>query len=392
LCKESVAKILVLLLTGGLLSFTGALAFAQASEWSLLQTGDSPPARRSHSMAYDTENRLIVVFGGYGNGSHLGDTWVLDVDKATWTNLRPENAPSPRAAAAMVYDPENEQMFLFGGFSLGHSIVLNDTWSYDFASNAWTGLKSGNPPSERASYGMVYDSKRQVLVLFGGFTEKGYFNDMWVYESPENSWRELSINGEAPPPRGAMGFVYDDRNDSFIMFGGFSDMGFFSDTWIFDPRTNVWKRVDTADSPPPIRTRMVYDNSTGRAVFFGGDIVSQESEEGSPDLYSKVWSYDPLVENWEEMEVTNGPPARSLNGAIYDPYRHTLIIFGGTDTLIDSENFIGHEFRDTWLLPLNNPKTSEWSPIGIPVGIGAAVAAIIAAVTIMKKRKQGKKA
>ncbi|MCI0565525.1 MAG: hypothetical protein MN733_44240, partial [Nitrososphaera sp.] len=349
-------------------------------------------ARRSHAMALDYENDVVIMFGGYGNGSHLGDTWVLDMEEGVWREMRPDPAPTPRAASSLVYDPGSMRMFLFGGFSFGHSVVSNDTWAYDYPTNSWTDLNPVTAPSERASYGMALDSKRDKLVLFGGFTENGYFNDMWAYSLRENSWKELQILGELPSPRGAMGFAYDESNDSFIMFGGFSDKGFFSDTWIFYPDDNTWERMQPADSPPPIRTRMVYDNSTGKVIFFGGDTISQASDEGSPDPYSKVWQYDLNANTWVELQTANGPPARALNGITHHPTGRSIVVFGGTDTLIDSENFVGNEFSDTWILRLNDD-TGPWDlPILLPVGIGAAIAAGFAIASLLKRKKEAGRA
>lgn len=380
-----------------ILLFTPILSSHAASAgWSLEETQNTPPARRSHAMAYDPDNKVVIVFGGYGNGSHWGDTWTLDLENKAWTSMKPENSPSARAATTMVHDPIGKRMFLFGGFAEGHSIVSNDTWTYSYATNAWTELRPKDVPSERASYGMAYDSKRHEIALFGGFTERGYFDDMWFYDIEENSWRELPSAGDIPSPRGAMGFVYDIRNDVYVMFGGFSDRGFFSDTWIFDSKTSAWERREPSDSPPPIRTRMVYDNSTGRAIFFGGDTISLESEEGAPEPYSGVWEYDFAADQWSEIEASNAPPARALNGIVLEPEGRALVIFGGTDTLIDEANFLGHEFRDTWILPLD-PSDSDGGEgqdmaMAIPVGIGAAIAvAIAAAMALWKKKNSDKK-
>ena len=339
-------------------------------------------------MTYEPEHQVVVVFGGYGNGSHLGDTWVLDLDSKEWKEMKPEVAPSPRAATTMVYDPDNEQMILFGGFAVGHSIVSNQTWAYNYANNTWTDLGPKNAPSERASYGMAYDSKRHLVVLFGGFTEQGYHNDTWIFDPNENSWQELQINGDAPAPRGAMGFVYQAANDVFIMFGGFSDQGFFKDTWILDLKTGTWNNADPTNSPAPIRIRMSYDPASGNSYFFGGDVIQPESEEGAPEPYAETWSYGSHG-NWVQLDSRNKPPARSLNGIVVDP-QGRLVIFGGTDTLIDDQNFVGREFHDTWILEpkSEDDRSSVLFPV-LPIGIGAGIASIIAAIVIArKKRKQ----
>ena len=344
-------------------------------------------------MVYDPDNKLLVVFGGYGNGTHLGDTWILNTTRNDWVEMHPSVAPSPRAATTMLYDPDQQQMILFGGFAFGHSIVSNETWAYSYSRNTWTNLEPKNAPSERASYGMAYDSTRKQMVLFGGFTESGYFNDLWVYSPSENIWKETLNNGSAPSPRGAMGFVYDSINDNFIMFGGFSEKGFFNDTWILDLKTNRWTQVEPIASPPPLRTRMIFDENSGKAILFGGDVISGESEEPSPKPYSKTWAYDAKANNWEELLAADSPAARSLNGIAFDSARRTAIIFGGTDSLIDQANFVGHEFNDLWELPLANlGRSGLWGAVPFwifPVGAAAAVAIVIIGYLARKSHQNG---
>jgi hypothetical protein len=49
--------------------------------------------------------------------------------------------------------------------------------------------------------------------------------------------------------------------------------------------------------------------------------------------------------------VTSEAPApRSLHGIVYDRENRSVLVFGGTDSLIDDANFVGREFRDTWVL------------------------------------------
>ena len=70
----------------------------------------------------------------------------------------------------MYYDPILEKSFLFGGyfskdgFSQTH---LNETWSFDYASNLWTQIESDVSPSARKSFGLSYDSDQQVAILHG---------------------------------------------------------------------------------------------------------------------------------------------------------------------------------------------------------------------------------
>jgi hypothetical protein len=92
--------------------------------------------------------------------------------------------------------------------------------------------------------------------------------------------------------------------------------------------------------------------------------------------------------NWTQLDIVNTPPARSLNGIIVDP-QGRLVVFGGTDTLIDDQNFVGREFHDTWILdPRSQDDRTSLFPV-LPVGIGAVIASIVAVIVLArKKRKQ----
>jgi N-acetylneuraminic acid mutarotase len=335
-------------------------------------------------MAYDADNKVIVVFGGFGNGSHLADTWVLDVKTRSWKNMAPTNHPSPRAATSMIYVGTGGQMIIFGGFGLGHSVVSNETWSYSYDLNSWTRIETHVAPPERASYGMALDEKRRELVLFGGFTEFGYFNDVWVYDIANQDWHSKDVTGDVPAPRGAMSFVYDVKNDHFVMFGGFSDVGFYSDTWIFDPSTSSWRKQETLSGPPPLRTRMIYDESLGASVFFGGDVVTSEGHQSAPVPSDDTWSFDSSRRTWSELVTSEAPAPRSLHGIVYDRENRSVVVFGGTDSLIDDANFVGREFRDTWVL---NSKADEQF-LDVAIVIVPAVAAVAVGVFALARTRR----
>ncbi len=365
------------------------IPLAHAIIWQNPDPDVSPPPRRSQAMVYDRENKVVVLFGGFGNGTHLNDTWVYDPKTNSWTKMEPPESPSPRAAVTLVYDQKHENIVLFGGFGHEHVLVFNDTWIYNYKTNIWKELKPENPPSARASYGMAYDSKRNVIVMFGGFTEYNYFKELWVYDPETNSW-EHRIQSVAPSVRGSPGFVYDRKNDVFVLFSGFSEDGFYDDTWIYDPKTDTWKEMNPSVTPPPIRTRMVYDENNGLVLFFGGDIVRSGfiDEEGIPEPYSKTWAYQVNGNRWEELSTQNNPPPRALNGIAYDSHRNSLIIFGGTDSLIDEENFLGREFSDTWVLPLESITSAPDPVMLLLLIIGVATAVTVGMVYFSKSVKK----
>ena len=95
--------------------------------WTNLSPGGSLPLTRERgAMAYDSDNGMAILFGGW-HGGVLGDTWAYDPAANTWTELGPTGAvPSPRGFHSMVYDPVGERAILFGGNDGG---ALGDTWA-----------------------------------------------------------------------------------------------------------------------------------------------------------------------------------------------------------------------------------------------------------------------
>lgn len=346
-------------------------------------------------MAVDPVSQEMLLFGGYGNGTHLGDTWIFDLKGEAWRRIETASSPSPRAATTLVYEPTYKRFILFGGFNYGHSIVSNDTWAFDALTGTWIDLRPANSPDARASYGMAFDSKRGMVLLFGGFTEDRYFNDLWGYDPAQNSWHIQPAAGEAiPEARGAMGFSYDEGNDVFVLYGGFSDKGFFGDTWVYDPADGKWKEMKPEHHPPPVRTRMVYDNTTRQSIFFGGDVTYPESAEPGVEVYDGAWMYDYSENSWQKVSIDENsrhPQKRSLHAIAYNTATSTLILFGGTDSLIDAENFSGSEFQDMWVLSGNHGSLTlgslQSTYLG-PILIAAALIIVAAGTMLVVTRRR----
>jgi|GEM_PF-5249196 len=85
---------------------------------------------------------------------------------------------------------------------------------------------------------MVYDSQREVIVLFGGRDSAGYLGDTWEYDGV--LWSLAFLEG---PSRHASEMIYDSARDVFVLFGGRSD------AWTFENET--WK-IQFGELYPPL--------------------------------------------------------------------------------------------------------------------------------------------
>jgi len=105
----------------------------ETPQWNYIDTSGLPPvARRSGTAIFDPMRNRMVIFGGWdstenGTASFLGDTWALSFDgQPTWTQLAPAGTvPTGRDAMSAAYDPVNDRMVVFGGWSGAQ--MLGDT-------------------------------------------------------------------------------------------------------------------------------------------------------------------------------------------------------------------------------------------------------------------------
>lgn len=190
-------------------------------------------------FVFDDARRRFVAFGGAASRGMLADVW--EYDGTRWMKNDAAGRPPPRASHAMVYDPRRRKMVVFGG--MGSRVgeqpppIYADTWEFD--GTTWSQVPVAGPPP-RLGAGVAYDSKRGLVILFGGANHERALNDLWSWDG--GSWRKLSEGG--PEPR-VMGYIaYDKRRDRIVLFGGRhgvpdnSDLG---DTWEWDGA--AWRRI-----------------------------------------------------------------------------------------------------------------------------------------------------
>lgn len=214
--------------------------------------GIRPPARLAHAMAYDPVRNVIIMFGGFDGTSSLGDTWEY---RNIWT-LVSSSGPTPRYGHAMAYDVTCQMVVLFGGHygpsgpllaTSTNSIrsVLSDTWGWDAAASEWRLLvpAGGGPSGRYVPNGLVYDSVRERLVLFGGLTSAGWGSQTWEARAnsvPGNDHCAAAFD----VPAGTYGFSTCDATSD-----GPADCPIDDDLWYtYRPKCSGTVTVDTCGS------------------------------------------------------------------------------------------------------------------------------------------------
>ena len=151
------------------LSLSGPLTWTKFSP-----AGTLPSARRSLTSVHDLIRDRMVIFGGWDSASNdttsfLGDTWALALSpELRWTQLAPAG-PSPvgRDAMAAVYDPLQDRMVVFGGWS--GTQMLGDTWFLDWGLSApdptMTATSQANSSLASISWGVQHVTGERAAVF-----------------------------------------------------------------------------------------------------------------------------------------------------------------------------------------------------------------------------------
>jgi hypothetical protein len=250
------------------------------AKWKL--AGYASDERSGIRMAYDTKRNKLFSFGGYPHG-YGAELRIFE--NGGWRIL--SNSPEMKVAEpGFVYDAERDKLIAFGG-SIQRDVVNNETWEWDGYS--WKKFEGKNPPGRQA-FAMVYDSKRKKTVLFGGGDGSGKrFNDTWEFDGAK--WDSIPATGSNPGSRLSPGYAYDSKRGLLIIFGGISVNGMQADTWSWDGKE--WKQLATNGPSKRAMGYMAYDKGRDRVVMFGGRL-------GWPNDANDTWEWD--GKKWKEIK------------------------------------------------------------------------------------------
>src|SRR5262249_13329589 len=139
-----------------------------------------------------------------------------------------------------------------------------------------------------------------------------------IRESPKRETVALVVPGESgvwlqrttgAPPSGRSGpaMTFDPIFGSTILFGG--DDGTFgarlADQWKW--HGNIWAQITTNTIPPPRSlSPLVFDQTRGVGVMFGGD----GGGSAAPIIRNDTWEWHPTLNNWIPPTVANPPGPR----------------------------------------------------------------------------------
>ncbi len=276
--------------------------------------------RRWTAMAYDSDRRVTVLYGGsrdtppYGYAS---DTW--EWDGVTWTEKHPAHTPAPRRNHKMCYDSDRKRIYLWGGDG---AAFYADLWAYDgndwtLLNNTLTAHSSGYPTTTPE---IAYDSVRQRLVLVRNRAGTDQNSETYEFDPETNQWTLVWPNNGFPAGYGgAMGFDSSRGVAVHFIAQGGAQLTIVSARW----NGAAWA-MDPMQSNSLINcifTNMDYDSTRRRLVIFGGTPGSGSYKTESYFYSGSLWN----------LLLPAGPPSSPPQNTAwplaiaYDSHRRAMV-------------------------------------------------------------------
>ena len=227
----------------------------------------------------------------------------------------------------MTYDSRRGVVVLFGGAeSSAYSgpYYLNETWEWN--GTDWAQRFPTTAPSQRGAP-IAFDSNRGVTVLFGGVDTSGELFDTWEYDG--TNWAQRFPAHTPSICCGSM--TYDSRRHVVELYGQVYHGQTINALWEYDG--NDWtERLPTTTPSASLGSVITYDSARGVTVLYNGEVGSGET-----------WEWDGT--NWTQQVTANTPGFRPGYALAYDSVRQKSILFGGLDEV--SGSYPGY-LNDTW--------------------------------------------
>lgn len=201
---------------------------------------------------------------------------VVEIAEDAWSEHLPGIGHDEGHVAA---DPVRGTYITHGNLTLNSGTAWS-TYVYDLRAGRG---KRMTPPTENPLTGQVasaYDPVRDFMLTVGPSTTS------WIYSPATNNWSAVPDS----PARTYPGLVYDSKNQVFVLFGGKLPDGTTSgETWLFDPVSKSWSQAQPPASPPPkFSPYMAYDSVDGVVMMTGG-------------RSTEVWLYDVAANRWTQL-------------------------------------------------------------------------------------------
>jgi len=207
-------------------------------------------------------------------------TWSYDPESGTWTLL----GSAPVGLDLLVTTPQGVM-----GIDTNWRTRLNDAgynrpWDermtpeqnhvylLDVDSKSWTRMSQfqTSPQNLYEMTSLVYDSKRDQLILHGGGKRR---DEVWSFDLAKRRWKNLEPRVTSPhelqPPVCSREAVYLPNEDVVLHYGRVSPNRMQAPVWVYTVAKNAWSKVDI----PPLEGMRPYGHNRGLLYDPARDLI-----------------------------------------------------------------------------------------------------------------------
>ncbi|KAL0581921.1 hypothetical protein V5O48_000151 [Marasmius crinis-equi] len=315
--------------------------------------------------------------------THLQSRQSHSVWKRLQSSDKDGPVPSPRGGHAACIDPQNAQIYLFGGFDGQQS--LDDLWVYEIENEKWRCISEHTAslpyaPSPRACHKMVHDAKSNSIYILGRIPElerskpkpnggratsndkptssRSASSDFYRYDIAGGKWEHLTD----PASVGGPSLIFDhqmvmdnDRQVIYVSGGRLADGEWQSNTkcsgmYSYSLQQRKWSLLqhleagtpNTVVIPPRFGHSMVLDSTTQTLFIFSG----QYGDKFLADLYAYDINTSTARELSSNFTASGGPEASFSQRAVINPIAQEIYVFTGLTRPASTS---------TTILPANSP-------------------------------------
>ncbi|MGA1872508.1 MAG: hypothetical protein ACMUHY_02455 [Thermoplasmatota archaeon] len=306
--------------------------------WNMMYVSDQNPPAYHDGMAstYDPEGNDFYLYGGYYRYQvsqwtyhyyFYDEFWKLDCDTGEWTRINEHALPGPRGRAAMVIDPEESMIYLYGGQV--HGGDTDSLYQYNITGNIWKSITLTIKPQPRMETAVVLDPNNNGFFVFGGQrngTSNAELNDLWFFHTDTILWEKLPTGEDEPSMQDNAGLSFNTDTNELMLFGDGDD-----ETFIWRQEWFGWKMIATQSSPGEWSAHgQAYSPETRSHFTWAGD-------------GTEVWEFNPILRTPAVQIQMFDPEGRTTGVDSLDVFptlgTYTLKVRGRTD--MPQSDFLG---------------------------------------------------
>jgi len=345
---------------------SGATYNPTTGVWAAMTTTNAPSVRRYHAAVWNTVTSEMLVWGGYNGSAALGDGGAYNPSTGAWSATSSTNAPSARYLHTAVWS--GTEMLVWGGYT-GSADVATGA-KYNPASKAWTTLSTTNAPLARDSHSAVWNGSAMLVwgggstVTSGSVTTTTALSDGSLYNPTSNTWSTTSATSA---PAGRYGHSAIWSGTEMILWGGGNGFTYFPDGARYNSATSTW---GTAAPACPLSVRANHTAIwTGSEMLVWGGFHSVTF--GATTTFTNLADgarYNPKTNVWTVLSTANAPSARYLHSAVWSGTE--MLVWGGCNTVVSgttstttalSSGARYNPTSDTWTaLPATNAPSARY--------------------------------